>query len=538
MWSRTLTAIALSASALTFTTAEEIKPTGALSLERIAQWQSADAEWDESAAEIVAYDAASKRLFVVNAHQGRVDVVDISNPSKPSTIGAIDTKVDWDKSGGVNSVAVHNGLVAVAVEHDDKQAPGVVITYQAADLKKVQHYAVGALPDMLTFTPDGKHIIVACEGEPNDDYTNDPEGQVGIITLADNSVKLAGFAAFQADDLRAKGVIINGGQDNDGDGFTNEEGDVPSTAAQDLEPEYVSVSADSKTAWIVCQENNAIAVLDLSSGSITDVKALGYKDGMSQKMDVSNKDGAINFGTYPVRMLHHPDAITSFVSGGKEYLITANEGDGREYEGKPGFIDETRIGKVTLDATAFPNAAELQDKKVLGRLKMNRSLGDTDQDGAYEQLYVYGGRSITIWDTSDFSVTWDSGSQMEEYIAQSHANIFNASNDDNEADDRSDDKGPEPEAVTVAEIAGVQYAFVGLERVGGVMVYDISKPASPVFVTYTNSRNASAKAEEDKAGDYGPESILVIPADENGSDTPIMVVGNEVSGTIAIYSIK
>ena len=414
MWSRILTAIALCAGTITLSPAEEQKASGALSFERIAQWQADDAAWDESAAEIVAFDSSTKRLFVVNAHQGRVDVVDLSEPSKPKTVGVIDTMADWDKSGGVNSVAVHDGIVAVAVEHDDKQEAGLVITYKTSDLSKVNSYSVGSLPDMVTFTPDGSNIIVACEGEPNDDYTNDPEGQVGIIHVANNSVKLAGFSAFQADDLRTKGVIINGGQDNDGDGFTNEEGDVPSTAAQDLEPEYITVSADSSTAWIACQENNAIAVLDIASGTITDIKALGFKDGMNQKMDVSNKDGAINLGTYPVRMLHHPDAITSFTADGKEYIITANEGDGREYEGSPGFIDETRIGKVKLDDEAFPNAAELQDKKVLGRLKMNRSLGDVDQDGAYEQLYVFGGRSITIWDTSDFSVTWDSGSHMEE----------------------------------------------------------------------------------------------------------------------------
>ena len=176
MWSRTLTAIALCAGTITLSPAEEQKASGALSFERIAQWQADDAAWDESAAEIVAFDSSTKRLFVVNAHQGRVDVVDLSEPSKPKTVGVIDTMADWDKSGGVNSVAVHDGIVAVAVEHDDKQEAGLVITYKTSDLSKVNSYSVGSLPDMVTFTPDGSYIIVACEGEPNDDYTNDPEG--------------------------------------------------------------------------------------------------------------------------------------------------------------------------------------------------------------------------------------------------------------------------------------------------------------------------------------------------------------------------
>ena len=84
-------------------------------------------------------------------------------------------------------MAVFNGVVALAVEANPKTSAGVVAWVRASDLTVLGTDTVGALPDMLTFTPDGSHLLVANEGEPNS-YNQpdsvDPVGSVSVIALA------------------------------------------------------------------------------------------------------------------------------------------------------------------------------------------------------------------------------------------------------------------------------------------------------------------------------------------------------------------
>ena len=337
---------------------------------------------------------------------------------------------------------------------------------------------------MVTFSADGRYVVAANEGEPNDDYTVDPEGSITVIDISGGvsgaAARQATFADFnaQADELRAAGVRIFG---------------PGATVAQDLEPEYAAISADSTTAFVVCQENNALAIVDLATASVTAVLLLGFKHGfdMANAFDASNKDGGIHFNTWPVYMMYQPDAIVSFGHNGETFLVTANEGDAREYEGEPGFVEETRVGKVTLDPMAFPNAAALQAKPALGRLKMTTTLGDVDGDGDFDAIYAYGGRSVSIWSASG-ELVWDSANQLEVITAHALGANFNASNDEHEGDDRSDDKGPEPEALAIAELGDTRLLFVGLERVGGIVIYDISDPSMPQVVGYQTDRNFDA----------------------------------------------
>lgn len=482
--------------------------------------------FDEGAAEIAAYESISQQLFITNAEKNTVDRLFIGNPSAPVFRGSIDLS---PYGSGVNSVAVSgSGLVAVAVEAEDTQAPGTVVFF-AANGRFLAQVPVGALPDMVAFTPDGTRLLVANEGEPNDDYTVDPAGSISVIDLTrgvsqlgTEEVQTATFQAFSTNRLLANGVRIFGPGAN---------------AAQDLEPEYIAVAADGQTAFVTLQENNAVAVVDVANAEVTSIITLGTKDHSLQEnaLDASNEDGTINIAPHPVLGLFLPDAIAALTTDGRTYFLTANEGDSRDYDG---FSEEARVADVSLDSTVFPNAAQLQAEPALGRLKITTTLGDADGDGDYDALYAYGARSFSVW-SAEGALVWDSGSEFEQIVSSVLPADFNATNDENGSfDDRSDDKGPEPEGITVGQIGDRTYAFIGLERVGGIMVYDVTNPTAPTYVTYTNNRNFAGNAEAGTAGDLAPEGLLFIPAAESPNGDPLLVVTNEVSGTTTIYGLN
>ncbi len=295
------------------------------------------------------------------------------------------------------------------------------------------------------------------------------------------------------------------------------------TVAQDIEPEYIAVSPDGNTAWVTLQENNALAIVDLQAMTVTQVLPLGYKNHSlsGNALDASDKDDMINIQNWPTLGMYMPDAITAFEIAGEVYLITANEGDSREYER---FIEESRVKDVPLDATAFPNANDLQASENLGRLKNTLTKGDTDGDGDFDAIYSFGARSFSIW-AADGSQVYDSGSALEETSAVLNPTNFNA--DEGEFDGRSDDKGPEPEGVTKGVLGGRTYAFIGLERTNEIMVYDVTSPTMPIFVQYVPAED----------GDAAPEGLLFISAEESPNGHPLLVVTYEDSGTTTVFQI-
>lgn len=480
--------------------------------------------FDRGAAEIVAHDPATQRLFVVNGASASIDVLDVRNPATPTFLFAI-SLAPYGRAA--NSVAVRQGLVAVAVESNPAQEPGRAVFFDANGTF-LNSVVIGALPDMLTFTLDGTRVLVANEGEPNTDYTVDPEGSVSIIdlrrgvaALTQADVTTARFTAFDSVMLDPS-IRIFGPR---------------ASVSQDLEPEYIAVSPDSRTAWVTLQENNAIATLDVERGTITRLTGLGFKDhNLPQNaFDASDRDGGINIAPWPVFGMYQPDAIAAFQFGGETFLITANEGDARDYRA---FAEERRVSALTLDPIAFPNAAFLRTDARLGRLTVTSATGDTDSDGDYDALYVFGARSFSIWNSSVAQI-YDSGSEFEEITAKYLPSFFNSNNDNNNSfDTRSDNKGPEPEGVVIGEVDNRTYAFIGLERIGGIMVYDISNPSNPQFVQYVNNRNFAGDPQAGTAGDLGPEGLTFIPSSQSPTQQPLLVVANEVSGTTTVYSIS
>lgn len=895
-----------------------------LSLRRLGEYRTG--AFGQGAAEIAAYDAASRRLFISNAVTNTIDILDLSSPVAPSLVSSVDLS---PYGAGVNSVAADRGRIAVAVENADRTLPGKAVFFDAnGGFQAAVH--VGSLPDMLTFTPDGRFVLVANEGEPNGAYTVDPEGSISLITLPTDMrrltqahVKTADFRGFNAS-IPPQVRIFGPG----------------ATPAQDLEPEYIAVSPDSRTAWVTLQENNAVAELDLRTAQITAVYPLGSKDqsgrprltrhtlpapllgttaagdvlrvsgfsglffegwsgtqmvfvthsdrgpnaepldvnqdgvderpfplptfqpelvrfavdpkrgsvqilqrigltrtdgapltglpnvagqdglaladevpvdlrgqplpldpwgadlegvvrtpdghywmgdeyrpslyefdargrlvhryipigaeaagaggsevlpavynqrrvnrgfeavayadgkiyaflqspldnpdvaddanskasrnvrivafdlatrrvageylyvlegGSSDKigdavalgrgrfllierdaatgtsakkavyridlnaatdlsgvgsaitgpggslesmdatalrtagiqpvrkelyldlvaagytfadkaeglalvdaetlavindndfglsgsfdpatgklipnpapqssilalirrepggLDASDRDGRINIRPWPVKGLYQPDTIAAYRVGGRVYLVTANEGDARDYAG---FSEEVRVGSLTLDPTAFPNAAALKNDQTLNRLRVTKTLGNPDQDGDYDELYSFGGRSFSIW-TSQGQRVYDSGDIMETEMAARFPEAFNSNNDANNSfDSRSDDKGPEPEGLAIGEVGGRQYVFVGLERIGGIMMFDITSPFDVAFAGYVNDRDFAGDPATDGAGDLGPEGVLFIPARDSPNGQALLVVTHEISGSTAIYQVS
>ena len=521
---------------------------------------------DEGRSEIVCYHSTSQSILVINADDNSVDIIDASTLTStvltsPLTASNLTLRSQLDvaadvtaiTAGGINSVAVHDDLVAVAVENDDKQANGVIAFYSldsdgaATFIKTV---AAGALPDNVVFSPDGAYALSANEGEPSDDYTNDPEGTVTIVAInggipADSATQIT----FAADDCDAN-VRISG--------------PTGTTVAQDLEPEYITVSADSTTAYVSLQENNAIAVITLASGTVEQVYVLTVKDHSidGNGLDASNKDDMINIQTYAhLYGMPMPDTVANFTLDGSRYLLTANEGDSREYffavadeaactaagglaydadDGCLSWSDEARVEDLLLDGVVFSDST-IQNEENLGRLKVVTTEGDNDDDGDYDELYSFGTRSFSIWNADSGELIYDSGDDFEQITAdQLGYDGFNNDNAENKGDSRSDDKGPEPEALTIGEVNGHRYAFIGLERTGGIMLYNIDDPTAPEFVEYVLNRNLSVDVEADleSAGDLGPEGMAFVSATDSPTGNALLIVGNEVSGTTTVYEVK
>lgn len=513
-----------------------------------------------SAAEITAFHAPSKRIFLVNGAANRIEVLDgatiksqaLADPltansltSQPLSLPATATvrnSADQDEIvtlGFANSISIHGQLLAVAVENKTRSEAGVALIYdlsQGAPLLR-QAIRVGAQPDMLQFSSDGKWLLVANEGEPVPDYSVDPEGSVSIIALSNGvaatQAKTVGFASLNNDKatLAARGVKFAG--------------PANSTVAQDLEPEYIAFSPDLKKAWVVLQENNAIAMIDVAAAKLDKVVALGFKDHSLAKnsLDISDRDG-INLQTVPGLFgMYQPDTLQSYSWQGGAFYVSANEGDARDWSG---FSEQKRASALKRSAALVGRQPYTADG--LGRLNVTTALG-MNSNGEYDALYAYGARSFSIWDQNGLQV-FDSGNDFERIAAGVHGDKFNSNHLTVAADNRSDDKGPEPEALALGQINGRTYAFIGTERMSGIYVYDISNPYSPQFVDYAFNRDLNAiysindnttpavvTGNVAQAGDLGPESLTFVAAGNSPTGKPLLLMANEVSGTLTVFEL-
>jgi len=587
--------LAASLSACVSDSNDSDEPTASQTISLKQQGSYSSGIFDQSAAEIVAFDAETSLTFVVNANSGQIDVLTSSDITNPIRISSLDIATDMVAAGdatglaevgAANSVAIYDGLIAIAVEAGNKTNDGWAVFYSIEGLAYVDAVQVGSLPDMLTFSPDGSQLVVANEGEPNDDYSIDPEGTVSILDITWDGTTLGtvktdvGFTDFNVGQAR------NGELTTDNmilDGYSDHNADSKATIAESFEPEYISISEDGAEAFVALQENNAVAVINLTTKIVDRIIGLGFKDHSlaNNSMDASQKDG-VNIQSWPVMGMYMPDSIATMSYNGDTYILTANEGDDRQdwldnvvdqtsCEAAGYFFGDDGDGARCIDAFSAKDFHDdngtdtvITDDNVtlvddlgnaynatnggfgedneLRRLKFSYHTtfamnGSTD----FEKLYAYGGRSFSIYNATTGEQVFDSGNDFETKTAEIYAEDFNNDNAENTGDDRSDNKGPEPEAIALGTINGYTYAFIGLERMGGVMVYDVTNPTAPKFIEYVNNRDVTVDQitlEAGGAGDLGPEGFKFVDASDSPSGKPLLIVANEVSGTTTFYNIE
>ncbi|MCE4953733.1 choice-of-anchor I family protein [Staphylococcus haemolyticus] len=495
------------------------------------------ADFDKGGTEIVKYNPKNGYAYSVNGDKEALDIIDVKHPGKDGAINLVKRIYLQDngiEAGDLTSVTVHpsGDYVAVSAPAVDKTKPGHVVFY-GSNGDYINNVTVGSLPDMVTFSKDGKYLLVANEGEPSDDYTVNPPGSVSVIDVTGgaanvnaNNVRTALFTKEHQEGIRALGP-------NAEDAYLN------------IEPEYIAVDSQSKYAYVTLQEVSAIAKVDIAKGQIVQVKGLPYRDhSLAQNaMDVSDEDGKSELRRVPVLGLLQPDGFDTYDYNGETYLLIANEGDSQDYEG---YSEEKRVKKlkddIQLDVRYYQGytQAELDDMvenglfddEQLGRLKVTTSHAFKDGNGKYNALVSYGGRSFSILRASDLEMIYDSGSDIEQRVLDLLPERFNANYetaDDIKVDDRSDDKGPEAENVVVGKVGSHSYAFVGLERVGGIMIYDITNPNEPYFVKYLYDPDNK---------DISPEGITFESAEDSPNGKPMLIASFELSGTTSAWELE
>lgn len=514
--------------------AENGKASSSLNLTQEGRYDAGMSNADGGVMEIVDYNTATRWAYAVNGQTGNLTAIPMKTLASGETVDLLDGN-DIDVKSMIEAECkgfTYGDMTSVAVSADGTKLAAAIQAEGYADSGRValftcnadgtltydKAYETGTQPDMVTFTPDDSRVLTANEGEPREGYeggATDPAGTVTVISLADDKAVNVGFEAY--DSAEARQALTDAG-------IVLKKGSVPSA---DLEPEYIA--AGNSTVYVTLQEANAIAAIDLNSLKVTGIYSAGYEDYSTVAVDIDKKDEAYDPKTYgSLRGIRMPDSIALYSVDGTDYVVTANEGDSREWgdylnEDERDFKDgqTSPTGKITAKNSGLTGKVVFFDS--------------SDYDGLATNLdYLFGGRSFTVYraDGNGLTEVFDSGSDFEAKTAIYVPENFNCSNDDKTIDDRSGKKGPESESVTLGTVGEKTYAFVGLERVGGVMVYDITDPAHISFANYINSRDYS----EDIAGDNSPEGLCFIPAGESWDGNAYLVAACEVSGTVAVYS--
>ena len=518
---------------------------------------SANQGGGNSAGEITAFDPGTDRLFVTRSRAGvhQINIFNLADPTTPGTIGTVDFSTTFGLAAnmlGLSSVAVDPlGRFGVAslIPTDNTGTVGRVGFFNLSTGATLGTANVGYHPDSVSFSADGSKMIVVNEGEFKSGATN-ANGSISVFDVSGINVgnlgNLASLTAttrdFSAPNL-APGVSIatlrnsNLAAVGTSGAFINTVPVFNTAAPEAIEPEYATIIGDK--VFVTLQDNNAIAEYDLNTNLWTAVTDLGT---ITQVIDGNdtNPTGGISI-TQTVKGLPMPDTVGSYTVNGKTYLVTANEGDARTGDDR----DVSRFGDVSgndnmnglVDTNGPSNFLNtlinanngVRSDAQLGRLNISRINGDTDADGKIDDPTMIGTRSMSIWEETETGLVRvsDTGSFFETYISLNDPTGW--------VDSRSDDKGPEPEGLTLGSINGVPYAFISMERTGSIFMFDITDPTSPSFVGYIRLASGATTP-------LRPEGMLFVSAVDSPNGKNLLIVGYEGDGTaaterVAVYEV-
>ena len=503
----------------------------------------------EGSAEIATYHAGSKRIFATNGVKNTIDIFDISDVANPKKVGSVALS---PYGNDVTSVAAGKDVVVAVVNVSDKfSATGVptttngkIVVFDTAGKVLSSPDVLGVLPDSVSFAPNGTTALVAIEAQPvcakddpataakeDADYTkaSDPVGGVTVVDLSDPTapvLKFAGFDQFTVSEMRAKGIAVSS---------------VVNNVSKDFEPEFAT-AIDNEFAYVTIQEANAIGKLNIQTATFESITR-AFESKVSQvARDTSDRDSGAGPRTYAnVVGASQPDAIAGFKMGSGNYFITANEGDAREYTC---LNDDLRASALKVDPRRFADWKTLSGSAALGRAKVNPNNGDRDGDGDIDTIHLRGSNSMTmyrnglaIWDSADLLDQIQTAAFGVANINGSHSLSSDKATMNYVGQDRSDDKGSEPEGVAVGMVGDRRIAVLGLERMSALAVFDITQPRIPVFIEWLQMLPAKASPAKDVKY-WSPEGIVFVPADKSPSGKALIITSYELSGSLSIHQIE
>lgn len=514
-------------------------------------------------AESIAYDATSYLVYAIG-DPGYLSVVAFNSTTGLGYVsGSIlvsDTRA--------TSVDVCGDLVAVSVWGSNVARNGYVEFYNRYDPKsmsfqQLRRQSVGYTPIEVKFTTDCETLVVVNRGDAG--WTNDtdftsfvnPEGSVTVISSIVRSgqtltytVKTANFTNFndQVSALQQQGLHFVMQEDSRNNTYT---------LAQDIEPESLTFSSDRSIAYVCLQENNAVAILDLASATVTAIYGMGFKDfSLDTNAIDSNDNDKIEITKKPRGFygLYQPDGVGTFSVEGNRYVVTANEGDSREYQlhDQVLFSEEVEgdffVGKLTPSANSSLYAS-IVDGGDLNGLRMSSAIG-RNENGLYEAIYAFGGRSFSVYrqDANQLTQVYDSGKVLAEEHVSRYRTWFNGQVSPSKTvsqsfDSRSDRKGIETEAVHVATVGGDRILFLSNERTSTLFVFQMENPSSPELLATATNINTQLTGQEAydarTLGDADPEGLVYVPPSSSPvTGKAVLIVAGSYSGTVSLYEVE
>ena len=492
--------------------------------------------------EICDYDEASNIVFAVSGRS--VLMVHLGDGASPRTVRTLDFIPDSGFPSGMDGEVSHLVLdplrrgfgAATVIPEDRAGVPGVVVLFSTRTGRVLTRLVLGYNPDAAAFSPDGSHLLAANEGEPvvtERGVLVDPPGSISVVSLAGvrSEFDCARITQSRVTTVYFEGEAIEhalaeSARDPLG-AFLRVHPRHRHSPTLDLEPEYIAFVGEA--AYITLQENNAIARFDLATMRVERIQGLGLR---RQMIDPSDSDGP-GAAWEEVLAAPMPDQLAAFSVGGRDYILTPNEGDDRGRFGRPNnpLGDEIRLREMVR---TLPVAIALRERveatPALHDLKAGAHSGDITGDGLIDEPVVLGARSVSVWSVeSDGSLRLvaDTGDLLERTMASVAPDRFNA-NEGQRREARSTSRGPEPEGVAIGRIGNRTLGFVGLERPGAIAVFDLTTPETPALL------DLHVAADD---GDYAPEGMRFIPAELSPSGKPLLLAAFEVSGTLVVYEI-